>query len=211
MIPKIFHRIWVGNNPMPAEFVRYGQGWIDRHPGWEMRLWTDANRPHPLRNEALYSANRPAAERSDILRWELMLQFGGVYIDTDFECIRNIEPLLANHAVCMARESDTYLANAFLAGKPWQPLFRVVVEALAAKWRRDRKNVSANSGPMFLTALLKEHPELVYHTIGHRDVFPDRTNPAAVAAAYAVHHYAASWVNADTFSAESGWEHLHGK
>ena len=37
MIPKLFHFIWVGDDgKRPDNCIRT---WIDRHPGWEFRLW----------------------------------------------------------------------------------------------------------------------------------------------------------------------------
>ena len=39
-IPRQFHRIWLGG-PMPDEFARFGQTWLEQHPGWTMRQWGD--------------------------------------------------------------------------------------------------------------------------------------------------------------------------
>ena len=48
-IPRIFHQIWVGPDPLPDEFAAYGQTWLDHHPGWELKLWTDENFPRASR------------------------------------------------------------------------------------------------------------------------------------------------------------------
>ena len=50
--------------------------------------------PGDLRRPEAAERLRAPAERSDILRLELLWREGGVYVDTDFECLRSIEPLL---------------------------------------------------------------------------------------------------------------------
>src|SRR6266516_4079263 len=92
-IPRLFHWIWFGPQPLPEQHRRWIDGWLALHPGWEHRLWTDANRPTFL-NEPQFLAADNFAEMADIARYELLYRFGGVYVDTDTECLRSIEPLL---------------------------------------------------------------------------------------------------------------------
>ena len=54
----------------------------------EHRLWTEENLPlSPLRPEVLERLRAPV-ERADILRLEILYTHGGVYLDTDLECLR---------------------------------------------------------------------------------------------------------------------------
>jgi len=94
LIPKVFHRIWVGPGPLPETAKDYAASWQEHHPGWDMELWTDQNLPPGQFNRGIYEQTADPARRADILRHELLNQFGGVYIDIDYECLRNIEPLL---------------------------------------------------------------------------------------------------------------------
>jgi mannosyltransferase OCH1-like enzyme len=93
VIPRIFHRVWVGSNPIPDEFAAYGEGWERLHPDWEMREWTEDNLPELLRPEGA-DPRRDPTERSDLLRYELVRRFGGVYLDMDFECLKPIDELI---------------------------------------------------------------------------------------------------------------------
>src|SRR3712207_1506593 len=92
-IPLTFHQLWLGPDPMPAEFQEFRTTWQRLHPGWEHKLWTDATLP-PLENQRAFDLARSAAARSNIARYEIVRRFGGVYIDTDFECKRSLEALL---------------------------------------------------------------------------------------------------------------------
>ena len=102
-IPRVFHQIWVGPEPLPEEFVAYQRTWLTYNPGWKLQLWTEENLPPDLERREVYEKLRVPAERADILRVELLWRFGGVYIDTDFECLRPIEGLL--HEVELDRKS----------------------------------------------------------------------------------------------------------
>lgn len=55
--------------------------------------------------------------KADILRYELLYFFGGIYIDTDFLCIKNIDKLLNNYDGITGNESDLYCAIGILAFK----------------------------------------------------------------------------------------------
>lgn len=203
-IPRIIHRIWLGPKPLPAEFAAFGETWAALHPGWEMRLWTDANLP-PLANQALFDSAPSFAAKADILRYELLLQFGGVYVDTDFECLKNIEPLLAGVECFVAQQKDLeadfgkfcYVNNALIGAAPGHPLFRDLVESLPQHMASLPPDVPASylTGPHYLTTVLQSHPEVKIfpakffypYTATERwrrhEEFPE---------AYAVHHWTLS-------------------
>ena len=84
LIPRIFHQIWLGPDPLPERCARYQQTWLDHHPDWKLRFWTEENLPTPLRRPEAAERLRAPAERSDILRLELLWHFGGVYVDPYF-------------------------------------------------------------------------------------------------------------------------------
>ena len=42
-------------------------------------------------NKIYYDRAKNYGERSDILKWEIVYQLGGVYVDTDFECLRSLD------------------------------------------------------------------------------------------------------------------------
>src|SRR3954452_9252859 len=88
LIPRIIHRVWLGDGAMPPEYEAFGETWAQHHPGWEMRLWRSSDLP-PLRNQDLFDRATSFAQQSDIARYELLLRHGGVYVDTDFECLRS--------------------------------------------------------------------------------------------------------------------------
>lgn len=132
VIPKIFHRIWLGPKPLPDYAVAYGAGWLANHPGWEMRLWTDHNLP-PLVNQWAFDHAMNYGHKGDLLRMELLRFFGGVYLDTDLECNKNIEPLLdgveafAGYTEPADFSFKAHFEQAILGARPRHRLFKKAV------------------------------------------------------------------------------------
>lgn len=199
LIPKIIHRFWIGR-PMPPRFIEYGKSWERHHPGWEMRLWNDST-IRPLINERGYDAERNVAVKSDAARYEILLQHGGVYIDTDFECFRNIEPLLDGVAACAAYEQQgATIANGFMAAVPNHPFIAELVRRVAdlipwdfqggvktgpALVRRTFNDLGAGS----LTVL----PQKYFYPFIWTEPEPDDI-PLQFPEAFAAHHYRGSRV-----------------
>jgi len=92
-IPKIIHQIWLGS-PVPESFIALQQSWIEFHMdrGWSYKLWTDADVAQmQLYNQEFYDATDNYGVKSDILRWEVLYTYGGVYVDMDYECLRALD------------------------------------------------------------------------------------------------------------------------
>lgn len=86
-IPRIVHQIWLGSPP-PEKYREWMTTWMNWQ-GWTYRLWTDEDvRCRELYNQELYDRADNYGEKSDILRLEILLEHGGMYVDVDFECIR---------------------------------------------------------------------------------------------------------------------------
>ena len=188
MIPRVFHQVWVGPAPLPEDYRRYGQTWLDHHPGWELRLWTDENLPDGFERKEVYERLRQPAERSDMLIFEVLYRFGGVYIDTDFECLRSIEPLLDGVDIFCAYSHPDRLNNAIMGSAQGHPL---IAQGLSELRPRDTYGTvdKAGTGPFFVTELFVGRPEV---TLFAQELFYPRT-PEAAKAAYGIHHEGRSW------------------
>ena len=66
------------------------------HTGWEHRLWTDAEVDllgEDFRNRQAYLDAPNYGQKADILRYELLQTFGGLYVDVDMECLQSFNHL----------------------------------------------------------------------------------------------------------------------
>lgn len=201
MIPRILHQFWVGS-PLPAAYREFAEGWRRLHPGWAYRLWTDAHLP-VLRNRELYDAAGRLCPgfagqlRADVLRYELLYLFGGVWVDTDFEPRMPLDKLLEGVSCFAAWErQDNVVNNAIMGAVPGHPFLARLVEALPASVLagKGKRRPSKVSGPHFLTAQYRAHPEGVT-VFGQELFYPYRCDQLHRAGedfpkAYAVHHWA---------------------
>jgi mannosyltransferase OCH1-like enzyme len=188
VIPRIFHQLWVGPNPFPEEFARYQQTWRDHHPGWELRFWTEENLPEGLRRPEAYEQLRPPWVRTDILRLEVVWRYGGVHIDTDFECLRPIDPLLDGVELFTGWMEETRTNHAILGAVPEHPIVDRAIREIAPQdhfvpWDKE------TTGPLFFDRIVKQYPEA---TIFPRQYFFPKT-AVERQDAYAIHHEAGSW------------------
>ncbi len=84
-IPKTLHMVWIGP-PIPAKYAANVQDFIGHNPEWTVNLWHNGNVPpviDRMRNRDLFLAEPNVAAKVDLLRYELIHQFGGVYLDAD--------------------------------------------------------------------------------------------------------------------------------
>ena len=186
LIPRVFHRIWVGPDPLPREYTAYGETWATHHPAWELRLWTENNLPEGLHPE-VYEPLRAPAERANILRLELLSREGGVYVDTDFECLRSIEPLIEHAEVFITLAKAGRVNNALMGSVPGHAR---IAEALAEVrpvefFGHDK----AATGTRLLDGILIGRPGV---TLLEAELFYPMTESQRQHA-YAVHHKARSW------------------
>lgn len=99
IIPKMLHFIWLGEK-LPQKFFRLIQSWRAYHPSWKIIVWDD-NQAESLEmvNKDRYRAASNFGTKSDILRYEILYQLGGVYVDVDYECIRPLDSVLGSCAL----------------------------------------------------------------------------------------------------------------
>jgi mannosyltransferase OCH1-like enzyme len=192
VIPRILHQVWVGPHPVPQQFVDYRESWRRHHPDWDMHLWTEDSLPDDLVRPEAYERLRSPAERSDIIRLEVLHRFGGVYVDTDVECLRPIDPLLEEAGDFFVGEVKGKVENAVIGAVPEHAVLERALRELRPVTEYG-VDLTRGTGPWFLTALLRDYPDV---TIYPQEIFSPMTD-AEREQAYAVHHYVSSWKTAE--------------
>ena len=144
-IPKIIHQIWLGPKRPPGFFLKFREGWQQRHPDWEYRLWTDADlATFDFEMRDLFDASENYGEKSDILRCELLLKYGGVYVDTDFECLKPIDELLYKYDFFAGIEPPheiiessrvLLVSNAIGGSAPDHPILKRYKQIIRERWK----------------------------------------------------------------------------
>ena len=133
-IPLIIHQIWVGPHPFPAPLKKFQETWQALHPEWVYILWTDENvKTLDLINRQLYESTNDYREKADILRLELLYQFGGIYADLDFKCLKPFDSFhyLYDFYVGIAVNNvNEILANGLVASAPGHPILYDLIHSM---------------------------------------------------------------------------------
>jgi len=193
MIPKHFHWIWLGS-PVPKKQKEWIFSWLLKHPGFQYSVWQDFT---DLQNQAYFDKAANWAAKADIARYEILYRYGGVYIDTDFECFKPIDIFLEKDALLVKEPGDA-VANSLIGLKAGDPFIKYCIDSLPA-WIDEHANDGTNvqSGPVFFTEMCKR--------FGMKDFVEDTTlfypynikEPKFIyPQSYAAHHWEASWISA---------------
>lgn len=193
-IPKVIHQIWLGPAPIPQEHASFVSGWRRMHPEWKHRLWglDEVAEEFP---DSPHLVGRTLAEQADVLRYELLARYGGIYADTDVECLRPFDDLLGGVTLFAGLEVPGRLCSAVLGAVPGHQAF-VDAARLVPEMIRDGGVTPNATATTFLTYIFAEHDDA---TVYPPAVFypylwdePERRHDA-FPGSWAVHHWTLSW------------------
>lgn len=136
MIPTRIHQIWLGD-AMPAAIERMVATVKGKNPEFLHTLWTDDMLPTlGIKADRLKDEFGTWAAVSNFVRLLVLQRFGGIYLDTDFECLKSIIPLLGHEAVA-AEQDGGRICNAFMGAPPNHPWINWQLANIGKYDRRD--------------------------------------------------------------------------
>lgn len=208
-IPRLLHLIWVGDRLPPAYVQPQVEQWRQLMPNWTVRLWLNQDI-----NESEFQSNilqriracRKGAQKADIMRFEILRKYGGIYLDTDIRPHRSLEPILsldASFVVCHdIPVTWSYIASAFFASIPDHPIL-LYAQRLCLGVPINTEDIHMHTGPRLLgeaiactelselTALL-DYRYFYRNIIGDLDITEKRVTQD-VPERFGNHFYAKDW------------------
>lgn len=214
-IPKIIHVIWINGKiqdcSVPKELKKYIDTWKDMHPDWEYKLWTDADvEKIKLHNQDLYDDAKNFGMKSDILRYEIVYKYGGVYVDTDLECLKPLDRLHYTYDFYIGTEPlDSrflQIGSAILGARPGHPVLKHIIQTMRTSYKK-HKGAPDQTGPKHFTRAFFDiidtlgpndivFPCSYFYPLGVRDKNIDRDRWKNMGA-YAVHWWGKTWLPAE--------------
>lgn len=145
MIPKKLHQIWIGEVDLPPRWQRWCKTVKAAHPDWEYKMWTNEDipqllekYPQPIKDYyELVKTNKRWAWITDVLRYIIIYEQGGIYMDCDYKMqagksLNDLpldKELLLPNTVISTPEKPLYeIQNCFIGAAPRNDFMRVVVE-----------------------------------------------------------------------------------
>lgn len=80
MIPKILHQLWIGPKNPPINMMNT---WKEKHPNFEYIFW---NENEIEKRKMTFQCQKEIDEmpeyngKADIMRWEILYQYGGYFV-----------------------------------------------------------------------------------------------------------------------------------
>tara|TARA_A100001015_G_scaffold187633_1_gene208986 strand:- start:3480 stop:4124 length:645 start_codon:yes stop_codon:yes gene_type:complete len=146
---KIIHQIWLGPKTPPKWCMdSWKIDYIKNNPDWKYMLWTeneviDLN----LINRNAYDREPTVRGKSDILRYELLYQYGGIFIDADSLSIdpkKSLNNLIKNISFFACREpkNKQFIANGVIYSEKRNNVILEMINILKEKYFDLKKKYS---------------------------------------------------------------------
>ena len=159
-IPKIIHFIWLGA-PMPEWYAKNIEDWKNKNPDFEVKIWGNEEVEEflpEMKTKTLYLASPSWGNKSDILRYEILKKYGGLYVDVDFLCLSS--EFTSIHDKCsfyagICLERSVQMNNGIMASSVGHPVLDLCIDrcTLDNPWNIacDQTKVLYQTGPWVLT------------------------------------------------------------
>ena len=168
-IPRLIHFIWIGPKAFPAESVANVASWKKYHPDWKMFFWTDSkDRPCPIEGMELrlideinfkqlkpyISRTNNPGEQADLIRNELIYEYGGVYVDHDVTCFRSFEKFniaydfyagLEDPHLNVSQGTRIFPCNCLFGARAGHPILKSAMDNTEKRWNKIEKKYPGDS------------------------------------------------------------------
>ncbi len=173
MIPKIIHYCWFGKNELSLSQKLLIEEWKSVNPDYNFIKWDESNIPLDLDYTLKAQEEKKWANLSNFARLHALTKFGGIYIDTDFKIIKNLDKFLNNRCFLgfETNENDkNYIVNnAFIGAVPNHEFIVECYYTLLNKF--DGTEKANESSPILTTEVLKKKYNIQSsHTVNLEDI-----------------------------------------
>jgi len=127
-IPKKIHYIWLGGGEMSSTIQNCMATWQKVCPDYEIVEWNEHNydmTQSQLIKNAVRAKNWALA--ADMMRAEILLKHGGIYLDTDVELIKPFDDLL-EYSFFIGYEAKLWCNNAVIGSEAGHDVLKKVVD-----------------------------------------------------------------------------------
>lgn len=210
-IPPIIHYCWFGGKPLPDLAQKCIASWRKFCPDYEIKEWNENNF-----NLDTYSYTREAYDHkkfafvTDVVRLYALYNYGGIYMDTDVEIIKNIDDFLQYDGFS-GFESTTKIPTGLMASARHNALIKEWLEEYnGLHFIKDDGTLDLTTNVIRITNICLKHgfiPNGKLQSVDSFEFFPteyfcpkdlDTGEINLTENTYSIHHFDASWVDNGT-------------
>ncbi|XP_045161751.2 uncharacterized protein LOC123526579 isoform X2 [Mercenaria mercenaria] len=162
-IPHIIHQTF-RSVMLPYNYARYAKKLYDMNPSWQYMFWTDDSARRLIKDrypELLndWDSFNKSISKGDFLRYVVLYEFGGAYIDLDVNPVRPLDRVTMKYSCIIPTEpfehnvfiwnTQIFMNNAIMFCRPKHPFFKKLLNNI--KDTLKIKGVTEGTGPGFVT------------------------------------------------------------
>jgi len=207
VIPKIIHYCWFGGNPLPELEQKCINSWKKYCPDYEIKEWNESNFDF---SGCAYAKEAYEAKKwafvTDYVRLKILVEYGGIYMDTDVEVRKPLDVFLKDKAF-LGFEEEEYVATSIMACEKDFALFEAFLKRYDGRRflkPNGRYDVTTNVEEVtkFLLAhglvLNNKRQTIAGLTLYPKDFFSPKNHKTrkieSTENTYTIHHFAGSWL-----------------
>ena len=206
-IPKKIHYCWFGRGVKSELIIKCMASWRKYMPDYEIIEWNEDN--FSFDNEYAREAyeSKKYAFVSDYVRLKVIYEQGGIYLDTDVELIRNLEPLLQVGGFMGFERVNTVATGLGFAAPPKSPIVASLLSVYDNLHFIVNGKMDQTACPIRNTTVLLVNGLVANNTkqqIGDIIIYPrdyfcpldyDSGRLKITSNTYTIHHYGYSWAD----------------
>lgn len=206
-IPKIIHYCWFGRGEKSELINKCIESWKKLAPDFQIIEWNEDNFDVNMfkYTKQAYDVKKYAFV-SDVVRFYVLNDMGGIYLDTDVELLKPLDDLLENE-IFMAYSRDGQISTGLIAGSEKnQDILKCIL-----RYYNEHNFLLKNGNPNTTTVCtivsdifkkkgytldgkMKKYGEITLYSDEYFDPFDYENNKMYLTEkAYAVHYYAGTW------------------
>jgi hypothetical protein len=162
-IPKIIHQLWIGPKERPHKFM---DSWRNNNPDFKYIMWNEQEIKKNLKIKCLDKLNamREINGKADILRWEILYNYGGIFLDADSVSISPLDEHLLSVPAFAAYENEItrpgLIATVAMGFPKNHPLCLAAINWIL-KNNVTKQPAWISVGPGLITKLYKSYPDVI--------------------------------------------------
>jgi len=206
-IPKVIHYCWFGGKEIPEQNKVWMESWKKYCPDFEIVEWNENN--YDITKNAYMFEAYQAKEWGfvpDYARLDIIYHYGGIYLDTDVELIKNLDELLYQDAfVGVDGSKNISLGLGFGAVPQFNLMKELMDEYNVRSFGSVNKAVNKTAAPTLQIPFFKNIGYLnngEYQRIANLTIYPEKVlsgkccytgRIGPTKNTFSIHHYDGSW------------------
>lgn len=158
--------MWIGPKPAPLSMI---QTWRDKNPDWTHILWTDdlirEKYPNGFKNQKHIDEHETWNGKCDIMRYQILHDFGGIFLDADCICTNALEDHFLQHDSFSCFENEEIrqglVSTGYMGAVKGAEIMRLCTEEIFKFKSLTLKGTGHASwitvGPLFFTKVINKY------------------------------------------------------